>query len=320
LFLNFLHSLENNVAPQGHFYFLIPFSRKKIMSLAERSNIFYHLPMQDLNKSQLILLTLLVSFVTSIGTGIITTSLLQEAPASVTQVINRVVERTIEQVTPDTPKTSTVKPRETQVTTVVVKEEDQVIEAISKNEKSIIRIQDTSALSGNQFYGIGLLLTKEGLVVSARRASSNPSSAAPATFSAIFPDGTTHQITKLGTSDDEGLTFFKIVKAANQTISAVPAIISTGSVQLGQSAISISGEEKNAVSIGRIVSIDQNSQNSKEIKTINTDISGNPKIFGAPALNLSGEIIGLRVVLEGANQSFISNAVLLRVMKEYVGR
>jgi len=276
--------------------------------------------MQDLNKSQLILLTLLVSFVTSIGTGIITTSLLQEAPTSVTQVINRVVERTIEQVTPDTPKTNTTKPRETQVTTVVVKEEDQVINAISKNEKSIIRIQDTSAIEGNQFYGIGLLLTKEGLVVSARRANSNPSSAAPATFTATLSDGATHPMTKLGTNDDEGVTFFKIVKDAKQSISAVPAIISTGNVQLGQSAITLAGEEKNSVSIGRIVSIDQNSQNPKEIRTINTDISGNPKIFGAPALNLSGEIIGLRVTLEGINQSFISNAVLLRVMKEYVGK
>ena len=42
----------------------------------------------DLNKNQIILLTLLISFVTSIATGIITTSLLQEAPVEVTRNIN----------------------------------------------------------------------------------------------------------------------------------------------------------------------------------------------------------------------------------------
>ena len=276
--------------------------------------------MQDLNKNQLILLTLLVSFVTSIGTGIITTSLLQDAPANVTQVINRVVERTIEQVTPEIVKTNTTKPKETQTTTVVVKEEDQVIDAISKNERSIVRIKDTSAIDSNQFYGIGLLLTKEGLVVSSNRASSNPLSAAPATFTATLPDGTTYPMTKVGSSDEEGLTFFKITKDQKQSVSASPAIISTGNVQLGQSAIAIEGEEKNTVSIGRIVSVDQNSQNAKEIRVIRTDISGVGKVYGAPALNLSGEVIGLRVSLEGSSQSFVSNAVLLRLMKDYVGK
>lgn len=276
--------------------------------------------MQDLNKNQLILLTLLVSFVTSIGTGIITTSLLQQAPANVTQVINRVVERTIEQVTPELSQIKITKPKETQVTTVVVKEEDQVIDAISKNEKSIVRIKDTSAIGGDQFYGIGLLLTKEGHIVSAKRASGNPASAAPSTFSATLPDGTTYPVTRIGIKDDEGLTFFKIVKDAKQDLSATPAIISTGTVQLGQSAIALDGEEKNTVSIGRIVSVDQNKQDENEIRIFNTDIPGTSKIYGAPALNLSGEIIGLRVTLEGTSKSFISNAVLLRVMKEYVSK
>ncbi len=53
---------------------------------------------KDLNKSQLILLTLLVSFVVSIATGITAVSLMQQLP-SATKVINRVIERTINNVT-----------------------------------------------------------------------------------------------------------------------------------------------------------------------------------------------------------------------------
>ena len=44
---------------------------------------------KDLNKSQLILLAILLSFITSIATGIVTVTLMQQAPSSVTVPINR---------------------------------------------------------------------------------------------------------------------------------------------------------------------------------------------------------------------------------------
>src|SRR3989344_6866073 len=55
---------------------------------------------QDLNKSQLILLAVLLSFVTSIATGITTVTLMQQAPDSVTVPITRVVRETVEKVVP----------------------------------------------------------------------------------------------------------------------------------------------------------------------------------------------------------------------------
>lgn len=53
----------------------------------------------ELNKKQLILLTLLVTFVVSIGTGIVTVSLMKQMPPTVPQTINNVIQRTIEKVT-----------------------------------------------------------------------------------------------------------------------------------------------------------------------------------------------------------------------------
>jgi len=56
--------------------------------------------LKDLNKSQLILLAVLLSFVTSIATGITTVTLMQQAPSSVTVPITRVVRQTVEKIVP----------------------------------------------------------------------------------------------------------------------------------------------------------------------------------------------------------------------------
>jgi len=67
---------------------------------------------KELDKRQLILLTLLITFVVSIGTGIVTVSLMKQMPQKIPQTINNVIQRTIEKVTtvevPSTTKTSDV--------------------------------------------------------------------------------------------------------------------------------------------------------------------------------------------------------------------
>jgi len=55
---------------------------------------------KDLNKSQLILLAILLSFVTSIATGITTVTLMDQAPTSVTVPINRIVRETVNKIVP----------------------------------------------------------------------------------------------------------------------------------------------------------------------------------------------------------------------------
>ena len=79
---------------------------------------------KDLNKSQLILLAILLSFITSIATGIVTVTLMQQAPESVTVPINRVIQQTVEKIQQVEGKTT--------VQTVVVKEEDLVVDAIER--------------------------------------------------------------------------------------------------------------------------------------------------------------------------------------------
>ena len=87
---------------------------------------------KDLNKSQLILLAVLLSFVTSIATGITTVTLMQQAPASFTAPVNRIIKQTIEKIQQVEGKTITQ--------TVVIKEEDLVVDAIAKNKSSIFTV------------------------------------------------------------------------------------------------------------------------------------------------------------------------------------
>jgi len=65
---------------------------------------------KNLNKKQLILLTLLITFVVSIATGVITVSIMNQMPKAVPQTINNVIQRTIEKVsTVEVPSTDESK-------------------------------------------------------------------------------------------------------------------------------------------------------------------------------------------------------------------
>jgi len=87
--------------------------------------------MDDLNKNQIILLTLFVSFVTSIATGIVTVSLLEQAPQGVTRTINQVVERTVERVVPGE-QTQIIKE-----VPVIITEEELIVDAINKSSPGV---------------------------------------------------------------------------------------------------------------------------------------------------------------------------------------
>jgi hypothetical protein len=94
--------------------------------------------MEELNKSQIVLLTLLVSFVTSLATGIVTVSLMEQGTTPVTNTVNKIVERTKEIVVrvPETPETVVI----TETETVLVNQSDLVVSAVSKNKNSSIII------------------------------------------------------------------------------------------------------------------------------------------------------------------------------------
>src|SRR3989344_6127783 len=162
--------------------------------------------LEDLNKHQLILLTLLVAFVTSIATGIITYTLLQEAPVEVTQTINRVVERTIEKVATDSGSNGEVV-REIQV----VNEEDLILESIDKSAKSIVRVKTLGFDGVEILSGLGLVVAPEIVVMDSRSFSQGSN------YTIHFHDGKKYNTSKSFT--EAGVTFLKVSKPANENYS-----------------------------------------------------------------------------------------------------
>lgn len=272
--------------------------------------------MEDLNKNQIILLSILISFVTSIATGIMTVSLLQQAPIEVTRNINRIVEKTIETVTPEVVS----QPTQKEVTTVVVKEEDQIIDSINKNVKSIVRIEEKDGIEGKTtLYGMGLVLTKDGQIVSDRN-TINSSSA----YSAIMSDDTKLPLTPIGVNKDTNFMLFKAsdkpVAKAGENQEKIPAYVFTPAKfadtepKLGQTLISIGGDTVNAVAIGRVISLNMKdsgtgSTTTKYLSSIETDLSTKDLLSGSPLFNLSGDVIGMKITNE-SSKSFAPVSLL----------
>ncbi len=116
---------------------------------------------KDLNKSQLILLAVLLSFVTSIATGITTVTLMQQAPASFTAPVNRIIQQTVEKIQQVEGKTT--------VQTVIVKEEDLVVDAIAKNKSAVFTVSkevlDLDSIVNEISAGRGFGVSADNVVV-----------------------------------------------------------------------------------------------------------------------------------------------------------
>jgi len=252
--------------------------------------------MEDLSKHQLILLVLLITFVTSIATGIITFTLLSEAPVEVTQQINRVVEKTIERVVTEPGQPEKV------TTTVVVNEEDRVLESIAKNEKSIVRLKTTGADGSEIFVGLGLVVSTDGIVVADLRSHSVASS-----FSILFFNEKTYSSGRSFIDKENGLVFIKVdvPKNENPKPTFYPAVFGdSNGLKIGQSLVAISGRDSNAASIGRVFQL-KYSDDKKSVTNIFSDIKVSKTHLGSPALNLSGEVVGLEAPLGETDTEYL---------------
>lgn len=224
---------------------------------------------EDLSKSQLLLLMVLVNFVVSIATGVLTVSLLDQTPPTVTRTINQLVERTVETVAAESPIPIVVEPA-TPIP-VAPTEEERLTGAISgaaaRTVTIHIRATTTPAVA------VGVYFAKSRIVATTMRPT------LPKEAVIQFPGGYAVQASLSKTSDDVGIYGFA-------DDAALPAVSSAGRIpasdlKLGQTVVAITSER--AAATGIISRVDASG--------IYTTLQAVPA--GAAAVNLAGDVIGL---------------------------
>ncbi len=239
--------------------------------------------MDNLNAQQIVLLTLLVSFVTSIATGITTVALLEQTPEPVTQTINRIVEKTVERVVSE-PAPNNDKPAEKEIVTVVVKEEDLTIDAVDKNSKSMMRIYEKAG-DLKSFVALGVIVSVNGEVITDTNKISKSSD-----YIGVYAGGEyplkvtmkeTDKIFAVLSPEQKDLKDFAVVNFAD-----------SNNLKLGQSVISLSGANENTVSTGIVTNL---AKEGEVLKKIITSVNSNNVLAGSIVLNLKGEVVGLKV-------------------------
>lgn len=248
---------------------------------------------KDLNKSQLILLAVLLSFITSIATGITTVTLMQQVPASFTAPVNRVIQQTVEKIQQVEGKTITQ--------TVVVKEEDLVVDAIAKNKSAVFAIteqsQDPNSQNAEVSVGQGFAVSADGTIV----VDGSLISSAGVYF--VTNDSGKFKADFVSTNS-AGFSFLKIGAAVNGTDKAVftvPAFGDLSKMKAGQKILVVGKDISSFI-------FDGNSTDMKDIKMSVAKGDG-----GAIVLDLDGNVLG--IALSGDTLRFAPIDVINNALK-----
>jgi hypothetical protein len=220
---------------------------------------------EELSKSQLILLTILVNFVTSVATGILTVSLLDHSPAVVTQTINRVVERTIETVAQAAPAAIIQAPAPSN--------QELVTAAIGADATRTVAIYDAKTGTSTPAIAIGTFIAKARTVATAAQDT------LPKEALIEFPGGL--YIDASLAREDEIIAVYGFADSAALPKISTPALIAAKELKLGQTVLALSADGSAATGI--VARVDE-----KNIYTTLPDIG-----IGSAAVDLSGNLIGL---------------------------
>ncbi len=216
---------------------------------------------EDLSKSQLLLLTILVNFVVAIATGVLTVSLLDEAPTTVTQTVNRIVDHTIETVTTQVPVSSENDGGPTT--------EELLTAAIS-----------SGAARSVSLYRAGVdAPAAAGVYLPVSRVIATVTEDLPGHITVRFADGSTAEADKV--SEDGALKLYALPQDASLPSAPSAALVSASDVKQGQTVIGLSGDGRAVTGI--VAKVDA--------EGIHADLPG--VLAGTGIVNLSGGLVGI---------------------------
>ena len=226
--------------------------------------------MESLNKHQLILLALLISFVTSLATGLVTVSLMDQAPTNIARTITQVIQQTVAQVPAGATSTAAV----------AIAVSDQVADATGRVMPSLVRLRD-----GDQgaVSGLGLIVSRGGAIMVDKNLMDK--------FNipqAVFGNNTSVPVTIVRFQVGGDIAFV----APQRSVSIEMKPISFGSnPRLGSSVWSLTGTSTYSLSQGIVTQIETDTNGSADL--IRTSMPSTGLLPGAPLFDATGAIVGI---------------------------
>ncbi len=217
---------------------------------------------EELSKSQLILLMLLINFVTSVATGILTVSLLDQASPVVTQTINRVVDHTIERVVEAAP-----------IIAPAPSNQDLVTGAIAANAARAVGVYRLSSGTSTPALGIGTYLPEARAIVTATVEGLPKEALVEFANGASVPASLAHE--------GNGLTVYGFSDTATLPKIASPTLVAAKNLKLGQTVLAITIDGSAATGIVSRV-------DGTGVRTTLPDIGA-----GSAVVDLSGHLVGI---------------------------
>ena len=270
--------------------------------------------MDNLTKTQLILLVLLVSFVTSLVTGIVSVSLVSQNTLSPIQTISRVIERVSEPQ--QTPVIQNALPSEEELIVRLVKNvSPAVVSVVAARDIPVIEQYFINLFGDNEFLipqyrqkgterrqissGTGFFVSADGLIVTNRHVVED----AAADYSVVTNDGKKIAVKVLARDPVRDIAVLKV----EGTKHAFIPLGNSDGLNVGQTVVAIGnalGEFQNTVSVGvisglRRTVVASGLSSGPEIlsQVIQTDAAINPGNSGGPLLDLAGRVIGINVAM-----------------------
>jgi hypothetical protein len=259
---------------------------------------------EKLNKSQIVLLTLLVSFVTSIATGIVTVSLMEQAPTAITQTVNRVVERTIEKVAEGQVAGAAVQ---TVTETVVIRESDLISEAVAAAEPSLVRLfastRDAQGMTVENFVGIAIVISDKGELVADVGTPDGP-------LKGVRNDGTTVPLAVVTRQDGQKVVHMQApLELEGKPLGWIPAKFIATLPTPGQAVVTVGGAQSTRLGGGIVIGTAGSAAEGNTV--IETNIGADSFGPGSPLLTADG-IVGMATGASRAGMSgFLASSVFL---------
>lgn len=264
--------------------------------------------MEELSKSQIVLLTLLVSFVTSIATGIVTVSLMDQAPPMIAQTVNRVIERTVERVVPSAEGQAAAVV--TTEKTVVVKESELIAKAVETMRGSLVRLYASS--SEPTFLGLGVVLDGSGKV-----ATDSSVIGESVKLSASLSDGSSIAASLVSRERGSGIAIIQLSTTTpdGKAIQFSPAVLAVGTPTLGETVVALSGKAIPRIADGLVTALVPRDEGGS---VIDSNISQDLIMEGSPLIDTEGALVGVSTALSrmSSPSAFMPSSTLIEPPSE----